>query len=220
VTALPFVGAHELRAQTPPEPDWRWTGYVAPGAVTILGGKPKAGKSTLALALAEAVATEAPTFLGRAVDVTVTTPTEATTTRPVDWFTYLQAAPTCLLRPQSDRLAVGKSSKKVKQGNHRKAGTVALIAICNQNANGTLKGAVRLVGKKGKHGKQRTKVFQLGTVHAALKAGVATGLKLKLPAALVLAVEPGTKGSAAFTLTASSANGTSGATARIPSLKL
>ena len=154
------------------------------------------------------------------VDVTVTTPAGTSATRLGDWFTYLHAAPTCALRPQSDRFGVGESSKKGKQGNHRKAGTVALIAICNQNANGSLNGAIRLVGKKGKHGKQRTKVFQLGAVHAALKAGVATGVKMQLPAALVLAVRPGTKGSAAFTLTASNANGTSGATARIPCLKL
>jgi hypothetical protein len=154
------------------------------------------------------------------VDVTVTTPAGTTTAGPADWFTYLQPASTCALRPQSDAVAVGQSSKKGKHGNHRKAGTVALIAICNQNANGTLNGAVRLLGKKRKHGKQWTKVFQLGTVHAALKAGGATVLKMQLPAALVLAVKPGTKGSAAFTLTASNANGTSDATARIPSLKL
>ena len=154
------------------------------------------------------------------VDVTVTTPAGTSATRLADWFTYLHAAATCALRPQSVRFGVGESSKKGKQGNRRKAGTVALIAICNQNDNGSLNGAIRLVGKKGKHGKQRTKVFQLGAVHAALKAGVATGVKMQLPAALVLAVRPGTKGSAAFTLTASNANGTSGATARIPSLKL
>jgi hypothetical protein len=65
--SLPFIGADELRASTPAEPDWTWAGYLAPGAVTILAGKPKAGKSTLALAVAEAVATGAAAFLGRSI---------------------------------------------------------------------------------------------------------------------------------------------------------
>jgi hypothetical protein len=62
---LPFVSAAELRNSTPVEPDWLWQGYVAPGALTLLAAKPKAGKSTLALALAEAMVTGAGSFLGR-----------------------------------------------------------------------------------------------------------------------------------------------------------
>lgn len=65
--ALPFVGADELRAKAPAEPAWCWNGYVAPGALTLLAGKPKAGKSTLAFALAVAVASCAPSFLGRGI---------------------------------------------------------------------------------------------------------------------------------------------------------
>lgn len=63
---LPFVGADELRASTPVEPEWLWHGYLAPGALTILAGKPKAGKSTLAVAVSEAVARQAGPFLERA----------------------------------------------------------------------------------------------------------------------------------------------------------
>lgn len=66
-TLLPFVSAAELRASTPIEPGWLWHGYLAPGALTLLAGKPKAGKSTLAVAASEAVAREASTFLGRPV---------------------------------------------------------------------------------------------------------------------------------------------------------
>jgi AAA domain len=65
--ALKFVSAAELRAATPVEPNWLWAGYLAPGAVTMLAGKPKSGKSTLACAVIEAVATEGGTFLGRAI---------------------------------------------------------------------------------------------------------------------------------------------------------
>jgi hypothetical protein len=65
--AVRFISASELRTQTPAEPLWTWRGYLAPGAVTIIAGKPKAGKSTLAFALADALAQRAPTFLGREV---------------------------------------------------------------------------------------------------------------------------------------------------------
>jgi hypothetical protein len=64
---LRFMWAAELAAATPAEPDWLLHGYLAPGAVTLLAGKPKAGKSTLAWAAAEAVASDAGTFLGRPV---------------------------------------------------------------------------------------------------------------------------------------------------------
>jgi hypothetical protein len=68
VAALPFVSAAELRAQTPAEPDWCWQSYLAPGILTLLAKPPKAGGSTLAVALAEAVAREADSFLGRAIN--------------------------------------------------------------------------------------------------------------------------------------------------------
>jgi predicted ATP-dependent serine protease len=44
-------------ADTPNAPDWIWTGYLAPGVVTLLAGRPKAGKSTLFFGLLEALAT-------------------------------------------------------------------------------------------------------------------------------------------------------------------
>ena len=51
---LRFASPGELRASTPPRPPWVWEGYLARGAVTLLAGKPKVGKSTLAVAVAEA----------------------------------------------------------------------------------------------------------------------------------------------------------------------
>jgi hypothetical protein len=65
--SLPFVSAAELRASTPDEPEWTWQGYLAPRTLTLLAAKPKAGKSTLAVAASEAVATDAGSFLGRAI---------------------------------------------------------------------------------------------------------------------------------------------------------
>jgi hypothetical protein len=63
--AIRFLSAAELKAATPPEPDWLIGQLVAMGNVTILGGRPKAGKSTLAFAAASACATAATRFLGQ-----------------------------------------------------------------------------------------------------------------------------------------------------------
>jgi 5S rRNA maturation endonuclease (ribonuclease M5) len=63
-----FLSPDELRASAPSEPPWRWHGYVATGALTVLAGKPKAGKSTLSLALGHAICVRAPTFLGHPID--------------------------------------------------------------------------------------------------------------------------------------------------------
>ena len=62
-----FVTLTELRASTPPEPEWVWKGYVARRAVTLAAGKPKAGKSTLISALVDALDAGAATFLGRPI---------------------------------------------------------------------------------------------------------------------------------------------------------
>jgi hypothetical protein len=67
VVELRFIGAADLRAQTPEEPEWLWKDYIATGSLVIPGGKPKAGKSTLIMALSEAIVLGAGSFLGRAV---------------------------------------------------------------------------------------------------------------------------------------------------------
>ena len=52
---------------TPDEPEWVWNDYLAVGNMTLFSGKPKAGKSRLALDLTTAAACGAPSFLGRPV---------------------------------------------------------------------------------------------------------------------------------------------------------
>jgi hypothetical protein len=64
---LRFWTPGELRRHTPPAPEWVWEGYVARGWLTLVGGKPKVGKSTTIFAVIDAVANRAPTFLGRGV---------------------------------------------------------------------------------------------------------------------------------------------------------
>src|SRR5271168_223450 len=66
-STLQFQSPSELRASAPAEPDWVLNGYLAAGNVTFIAAKPKAGKSTLLFAVADAIASHAPTFLGRAI---------------------------------------------------------------------------------------------------------------------------------------------------------
>lgn len=64
---LRFLTVAELRRQTPARPPWLWEDYIAAGALTLLAGKPKAGKSTLAFAISTAMGSDAATLLGRAI---------------------------------------------------------------------------------------------------------------------------------------------------------
>ena len=52
---LPFSPMSVALAGTAAQPDWCWDGYVARGAITLIGGKPKVGKSTLLFAWMAAV---------------------------------------------------------------------------------------------------------------------------------------------------------------------
>lgn len=61
---IPLTPIDRLLATAPPAVDWLWDGYLAPGALTLLAGQPKAGKSTFLFALlAQLVAGEP--FAGR-----------------------------------------------------------------------------------------------------------------------------------------------------------
>jgi len=64
ISGLPFTLAGDVIANAPSEPDWIWDGYVAPGEVSLIAGRPKVGKSTLMFGLIAAVLHGRP-FLGR-----------------------------------------------------------------------------------------------------------------------------------------------------------
>jgi AAA domain len=64
---LRFMSASEIRAQAPREPEWIWPGYLAPANVTLLSGKPKAGKSRFAFDLATAIVSDSTSFLDKPV---------------------------------------------------------------------------------------------------------------------------------------------------------
>jgi DNA-binding transcriptional ArsR family regulator len=61
---LPFAPLSVALANVPPEPPWTWDGYLAPGTITLLAGRPKVGKSTLLFGLFEALLSGQP-FLER-----------------------------------------------------------------------------------------------------------------------------------------------------------
>lgn len=57
----------ELAAEAPPEPEWIWKGYVARGAVTLIAGKPKAGKSSIGYGLFRAMLAGDAAYLGQPI---------------------------------------------------------------------------------------------------------------------------------------------------------
>jgi DNA-binding transcriptional ArsR family regulator len=61
---LRFLSIRDVLSAAPGEPDWLWDGYLAPGTVTALAGRPKVGKSTQMFALVSAI-TSGATFLDR-----------------------------------------------------------------------------------------------------------------------------------------------------------
>lgn len=92
---LRFMSAAEIRTHTPAEPPWILAGYLAPANITLLGGKPKAGKSRLSLDLAAAIAANAPSFLGKQIDGT-----------PVVYVSEEGAATLAHKLPNSERVRV------------------------------------------------------------------------------------------------------------------
>jgi putative DNA primase/helicase len=62
---MPFATPmSEKLAGVPPEPNWLWDGYLSPGALTLLAGRPKVGKTTLLFPLIAALEQGKP-FLDR-----------------------------------------------------------------------------------------------------------------------------------------------------------
>jgi hypothetical protein len=147
------------------------------------------------------------------VDVTVTTPVGTSAKSAADEFTYLPA-PICRLAPKSSTLTVPLRHGRPAAA----AGTVALIATCDQAATGSLTGSVSETIKP-RHGRARTKVVRLPSAHVTVSASVQLTVKLTVSKALVVALEGGAKESATFRLSATNANGTAGVGASIAKLK-
>ena len=65
--ALPWRWSEDLVSTTPDAVEWVWEDYLAPGTKAIFAGLPKGGKTTAVVALIEASAAEAGSFLGRRI---------------------------------------------------------------------------------------------------------------------------------------------------------
>lgn len=61
---LPFGPLAEKLEEEPESPDWYWDGFLAPGVVTLLSGKPKVGKTVFNFEVIAALGKGSP-FLGR-----------------------------------------------------------------------------------------------------------------------------------------------------------
>jgi hypothetical protein len=101
------------------------------------------------------------------------------------------------------------------------AGQLRVTVTCSQTASVSLAGRLSLaIGKKPKHGKQRTKVYTLGPSAANAPQSVASVVSLKLPLKTVVALAAKAKESVRISLDATSAGGTSHNSVSIRQLKL
>jgi DNA-binding beta-propeller fold protein YncE len=112
--------------------------------------------------------------------------------------------PTCKLKPKSKTEKVTATSR----GLH-------LIANCTQAARGKLTGKVTAGLSNGKH-----KTLKLTAVTKPIPAGKSVTLTIKLSKAALKALKHGVKEAGSFTLSATNANGSANATAKIKRVKL
>ena len=149
---------------------------------------------------------------------TSTSTSTSTETTVTTTFGKAPVLPSCSLKPLSNTVLLAKPKKGHKS--NASAGTLSLTATCDQAVSVTLAGVLtELVGKKPKHGKQKTKSFDLGPVSSELAAGVGKTLVLKLPSGAISGLKSKAKESATLTLIATNANGQGRATTSITSLK-
>jgi hypothetical protein len=129
--------------------------------------------------------------------------------------------PKCKLAPKSATVVVAGARKLKHKGKHRPlSGTLSVTVTCDQAAAATVTGTLtELLGKKPRHGKQRTRTFKLGPARAALRAGRGATLKLQLPAAALGDLLHKARESVTLSLSATNSNGTSRASYRITKLK-
>jgi hypothetical protein len=127
-----------------------------------------------------------------------------------------KVAPKCTLSVKNAKVAL----KQPKKGKKVALGTLTLSARCNQNASVTLTGLLtEAIGKKPKHGKQKTRQFKLGPIKTSVRANVSKAITVKLPSGALDGLGKNAKESVAFTLTGTNASGRARATAKIASLK-
>ena len=128
--------------------------------------------------------------------------------------------PKCTLNATGNKVLLAAPKGKPRKGARAvKPGTLTLTVKCNQAGKVKLTGTLtQLIGKKPKHGKQKSKTYKLGPVSGVVKAGRALMLTVKLPVAAVTALGDGGKESATFTVVEAGAGGGGRAVAKIAAL--
>jgi hypothetical protein len=128
------------------------------------------------------------------------------------------AAPKCTLHVASRNVLL--ATRRGKHASKQKPGTLSVTLSCNQRVGVTLTGRViRLVGKKPRHGKQRTATVNLAQARRTVNAGRKVTLTVKLPASAVTALGHGANETVAFTLASTNGNGTYRVTVKAGPLK-
>lgn len=126
-------------------------------------------------------------------------------------------APKCTVKPAGGKVPLVKPKKR---GSKVKPGTLSVTVKCNQAAKVRLSLTLtRPVGKKPKHGKQRTITTTVRGISASVKAGRVKVFVVKLPQSVLKLLGAKVTESGVFQLTAVNGNGTTHATARLASVK-
>jgi hypothetical protein len=132
--------------------------------------------------------------------------------------TFVRSAK-CTLKPNGDRVLL-KRPKKSGKTSKATPGTLSVKVRCDQAVRVTLTGTLtEAIGKKPKHGKQRTKRFRLGPVRKSVRAGVTYTLVLKLPKPALSGLKQHAPESVTLLLVWTNANGSGRTTATIARLR-
>jgi hypothetical protein len=120
----------------------------------------------------------------------------------------------------STKVLLAKAKGKSKKKSRTQPGTLSVTVRCDQASKVALAGTLtRLIGKQPKHGRRRSLKSRLGPVSRFVKRGASTLLTVKLPPAALAALGTNATESVSFNLTATNANGSGRATAKIATLK-
>jgi hypothetical protein len=203
----------ELQVTTPAE---------QPGTVDVVVDTPAGGSTVSSADRFTFLATN--TNPGGPGPVSTNPVTNPVTTNPsistIATFNNAPALPSCTLEPLSNTVQLAKHKPEKRHKSKVSVGTLSLTATCSQAVSIGLTGVLtELVGKKPKHGKQKTRRFDLGPVSGTLAAGVGKTLVLKLPSSAISGLESKDNESVALTIIATNANGQGRATASITRLK-
>ena len=148
-------------------------------------------------------------------------PAPVTAPQPPTPLATQPVAAKCTVKTTSNKVLLTAPKGKAKKGAPKvKPGTVTVTVKCNEAGKVRLTATlIQLIGKKPKHGKQKSKSYKLGPVTGSAKAGKALTLTIKLPAAAVTALGKGAGEMVVLTVTDTNANGAGRATTKIAMLR-